>query len=51
MMLGPIVVLAVPGDVGWPRWLGWLAAVALAEQTLESITIFGTSGFTGRAAR
>jgi hypothetical protein len=36
---------------GWkagvlPRWVGILAAVTLAEQLVESITIFGSRGFT-----
>ena len=45
LMLAPIVVLAFQGRPSLPRWLGWLAAIALAEQIIESITIFGTSGF------
>ena len=28
-----------------PRWLGILAAIALVEQLVESVTLFGTSGF------
>jgi hypothetical protein len=46
MMLAPVVVLAFRGEAGLPRWLGWLAGIALAEQIVESITIFGTRGFT-----
>jgi len=46
LMLAPIVVLAFRGQAGLPRWLGWLAGIALAEQIIESITIFGTRGFT-----
>jgi hypothetical protein len=46
LMLAPIVVLAFRGRPVLPRWLGWLAALALAEQIIESITIFGTRGFT-----
>jgi hypothetical protein len=45
MMLSPVVVLAFQGRPRLPRWLGWLAAIALAEQIVESITIFGTHGF------
>jgi hypothetical protein len=37
--------------VGWkagrlPKWVGILAAVALVEQLIESITVFGSRGFT-----
>jgi hypothetical protein len=46
MMLAPVVVLAFRGEAGLPQWLGWVAGVALAEQIVESITIFGTHGFT-----
>jgi hypothetical protein len=46
LMLAPVVVLAFQAQPSLPRWLGWLAAVALAEQIIESITIFGTRGFT-----
>jgi hypothetical protein len=33
------------GGAGLPRWLGFVAAVALAEQLVETITIFGRHGF------
>jgi hypothetical protein len=46
LMLAPIVVLAFQGRPVLPRWLGWVAAIALAEQIIESVTIFGTRGFT-----
>jgi hypothetical protein len=46
LMLAPVVVLAFRGEAGLPMWLGWLAGIALAEQIVESITIFGTRGFT-----
>jgi hypothetical protein len=46
LMLAPVVVLAFQAQPSLPRWLGWLAAIALAEQIVESITIFGTRGFT-----
>jgi hypothetical protein len=46
LMLAPVVVLAFRGEAGLPRWLGWLASIALAEQIIESITVFGTRGFT-----
>jgi hypothetical protein len=44
-MLAPVVVLALRGDAGLPRWLGWVSAVAVAEQLVETITIFGRHGF------
>lgn len=28
-----------------PRWLGWLSVLFLVEQGVETITVFGTSGF------
>jgi hypothetical protein len=46
LMIAPIVVLAFRGEAGLPRWLGWVAGIALAEQIVESVTIFGTRGFT-----
>ena len=45
MMLAPIALLALGGRAGLPRWLGALAAVAAAEQLVETITIFGDEGF------
>jgi hypothetical protein len=44
-MLAPVVVLALQGRAGLPRWLGWVCAVAVAEQLVETITIFGRHGF------
>lgn len=45
MMAGP-TWLALRGEAGLPRWLGVLGAVACAEQLVETITMFGSSGFT-----
>jgi hypothetical protein len=45
MMLLPVAVLGLGGDAAWPRWLGAVAAVAAAEQAIETITIFGKHGF------
>lgn len=28
-----------------PRWLGWLSVVFFVEQGIETVTVFGTSGF------
>jgi hypothetical protein len=45
-LIAPVTLLALGGRAGLPRWLGVLGAVAVLEQALETITIFGTSGFT-----
>ncbi|HEY0572995.1 MAG TPA: hypothetical protein VGD73_02765 [Pseudonocardia sp.] len=45
-MLAPVVVLSWGGRAVLPRWLGVVGAVALAEQTIETGTIFGQDGFT-----
>ena len=34
------------GQAGIPRWLGALGLVAFIEQSIETITIFGSTGFT-----
>jgi hypothetical protein len=44
MMLAPVVLLALRGE-GLPRWLGVVGGVAVAEQLIETITIFGRHGF------
>ena len=45
-MIAPVTLLALRGRAGLPMWLGALGAVAFAEQALESVTIFGSTGFT-----
>jgi len=45
-MMAPVTVLALRGAAGLPRWLGALGAVAIAEQAIETVTIFGSAGFT-----
>ena len=45
-MIGPVTLLALRGRSGLPMWLGLLGAVAFVEQSIETITIFGTTGFT-----
>jgi hypothetical protein len=45
MMLAPVVLLALRGGAGLPRWLGLLAGLAAVEQLVETITIFGDDGF------
>jgi hypothetical protein len=44
-MLAPVALLALRGEAGLPRWLGVLSGLALAEQLIETITIFGRHGF------
>jgi hypothetical protein len=45
MMLTPVAVAALGPEKRLPRWLGYLAAVAVAEQLVETLTIFGRHGF------
>jgi hypothetical protein len=44
-MMAPVTLLALRGD-SLPRWLGVLGLAAFVEQSIETITIFGSSGFT-----
>jgi hypothetical protein len=44
-MLAPVVLLALAGRAGLPRWLGVVSALALVEQLVETVTIFGKHGF------
>jgi hypothetical protein len=44
-MMAPVTILGLRGEIV-PRWLGALGLVAFVEQSLETITIFGSSGFT-----
>ena len=45
-MIAPVTLLALRGQANLPLWLGVLGAVAFTEQAIETITIFGTAGFT-----
>jgi len=45
-MIAPVTLLALRGQARLPRWLGFFGAVAFLEQAAETITIFGTTGFT-----
>jgi hypothetical protein len=45
LMLAPIALLAFRQEAGLPKWLALVAGVALAEQIIETITIFGRQGF------
>jgi hypothetical protein len=44
MMLVPVTLLAFQGRA-FPRWIGYVTGVALIEQAVETITIFGHRGF------
>jgi len=43
-MIAPVTLLALRGS-GMPRWLGILGTVAFVEQAIETVTIFGSTGF------
>lgn len=45
-MIAPVTLLALRRQAKLPWWLGVLGAVAFAEQAIETITIFGSVGFT-----
>ena len=44
-LAGAIGLAAWRGDGGLPRWLAYFSAVFVLEQAVETITIFGKSGF------
>ena len=44
-MMAPVTLLALRRKAGLPSWLGLLGAIAVVEQTIETITIFGSTGF------
>ena len=45
-MMAPVTLLALGRRCGLPRWLGALGLLAFVEQAIETITIFGSTGFT-----
>jgi hypothetical protein len=45
LLIAPIGLAAWRGEGGFPRWLAWLTAVFALEQSIETITVFGKSGF------
>lgn len=45
-MMAPVTLLAFSRQPVIPRWLGVLGLVAFVEQAVETITIFGSTGFT-----
>jgi hypothetical protein len=44
-MIGAVTVLGLRERPLIPRWLAILGAIAFAEQAIETITVFGRSGF------
>jgi hypothetical protein len=45
LMLAPVMLLAFGDGARFPTWLGVVTAIAVAEQLVETVTIFGTRGF------
>jgi len=45
-MIAPVTILALQNQAGLPRWIGVWGFVAVVEQAVETITIFGSTGFT-----
>ena len=45
-MIGAVTVLGFGGAPRIPRWLTVLGLIAFTEQALETVTVFGTRGFT-----
>ena len=44
VMAGAVALAAFRTDA-FPRWLGWISAVFALEQLVESVTLYGDSGF------
>lgn len=47
LTLAPIVAVSFGRAPVLPRWVGLISAVALVEQLVETVTIFGDHGFLG----
>lgn len=45
LMFAPIALLGLGREPVLPRWLGVLAGIALLEQIVETVTVFGRTGF------
>jgi hypothetical protein len=45
-MMAPVTLLALRRRADLPVWLGLLGLTAFVEQSIETITIFGSTGFT-----
>jgi hypothetical protein len=43
-MMAPVTILGLRGQAV-PRWLGALGFIAFVEQSLETVTLFGSAGF------
>jgi hypothetical protein len=46
LLIAPIGLAAWRGEHGLPRWFAWLTVVFAVEQSIETITVMGRSGFT-----
>ena len=46
LMMAPIALLAWHGGAALPRWLAFVTGAVVAEQLVETITVFGKTGFT-----
>lgn len=44
LMVAPVGAAAWNGTANLPRWLAWVSAAVVAEQMIESFTVFGRSG-------
>lgn len=44
-MAAPFVALGLAASPIIPRWLTWLSVIFVAEQAIETVTVFGKSGF------
>jgi len=45
-MIGAVTALGLRAQPAIPRWLTVIGVIAFLEQAIETITVFGTSGFT-----
>ena len=45
-MMTPVTLLALDGRARLPRWLGVVGVIAIVEQAIETVTVFGSTGFT-----
>jgi hypothetical protein len=41
----PFILLGFGASASIPKWLAWLSVVLFVEQAIETITVFGESGF------
>ena len=45
LLVAPVALASWNGANGAPRWLAWLSVALVIEQAIETVTVFGTSGF------